>query len=161
MSAHEGAQVVHRLIPKPGETGEPVTGPDGQLYNRVPNHCDRVYWWFDADWRPAPDPFAPPPPPYDPHREANEAGTIARCYFIGGDEGPVKIGYSIDVPKRLRTLQLSSPVTLKVLAETSGGVIREAAYHGQFSEIRLWGEWFERAPELEAEIARLNAQGSA
>ena len=80
-----------------------------------------------------------------------------QCYFIGGEVGPIKIGYSIDVKSRLRALQASSPVTLSVLAIRSGGETRERAYHDQFSEWRLHGEWFERCPEIEAEIARLSS----
>ena len=92
------------------------------------------------------------------HQWANEADTPVKCYFIGGSEGPVKIGMSIDPNKRLQTLQLSSPVRLSILALTSGGAERESAYHYQFADFRLHGEWFERCLEIEEEIARLNAQ---
>jgi hypothetical protein len=142
--------------PYPGEMGGAVEGPDGLTYNRVPNHCEGVYWWFDANWKPTADPFAPPAPSLDPHEMADEADTIAKCYFIGGDEGPIKIGYSIDVNARLRTIQLCSPVRPRVLAIARGGIFRESAYHALFDEHRLHGEWFERAPEIEAEIVRLN-----
>lgn len=89
------------------------------------------------------------------HEMADEADTIAVCYFIGGDDGPVKIGYSVNVRDRLRTLQMSSPVELKVLATASGGAQREAAYHWQFADHRLHGEWFCRVSAIVAEIERL------
>jgi hypothetical protein len=91
------------------------------------------------------------------HEFADNDPTIAKCYFIGGDDGPIKIGYSISVKDRLRTLQLCSPIRLRVLATASGGMQRESAYHGQFAESRLHGEWFERTPGLLAEIERLKA----
>lgn len=77
------------------------------------------------------------------------------CYFIGGETGPVKIGFSVDVASRLRAIQTHSPIPLSILATRAGGAAREGAYHRQFAEHRLHGEWFERTPELLAEIARL------
>jgi hypothetical protein len=35
-------------------------------------------------------------------------------------------------------------------------VAREKMYHRRFAHRRLHGEWFERCPEIEAEIERLN-----
>jgi hypothetical protein len=93
------------------------------------------------------------------HRMADEFDYEGVCYFIGGEGGPVKIGCTTDVDRRLRDLRQSSPVPLKLLASTHGGQSRETAYHFVFGAHRLHGEWFERTPELEAEIARLNAQG--
>ena len=91
------------------------------------------------------------------HRHADEDEGVAKCYFIGGEEGPVKIGYSIDAKSRLRAIQLYSPIKLQILALASGGIARESAYHFQFREARLHGEWFERTPEIIAEIERLSA----
>jgi hypothetical protein len=90
------------------------------------------------------------------HEEADKADTLSKCYFIGADTGPVKIGHSINPKLRLRTIQNYSPVKLRIFALASGGQEREAAYHFQFQEHRLHGEWFERCPEIEAEIERLN-----
>jgi hypothetical protein len=92
------------------------------------------------------------------HRMADEFDSETFCYFVGGDDGPVKIGQAQDVQKRLRDLQMGSPVVLKILAVTSGGQSRETAYHFTFAGHRLHGEWFDRCPEIEAEIERLNAK---
>lgn len=51
---------------------------------------------------------------------------------------------------------MACPQTLGILALRNGAKAREVAYHEQFSEHRLHGEWFERCPEIEAEIARLS-----
>ena len=80
----------------------------------------------------------------------------AVCYFIGADAGPVKIGHTRDLPSRLKALQLGSPVRLKVLANTAGGEDREFEYHTKFFAHHLGREWFARAPELIAEIEKLN-----
>jgi hypothetical protein len=80
-------------------------------------------------------------------------------YFIGGDEGPVKIGYSCNLPKRLATIQAHSPIAVRVLAaihNAQGGQL-EAAYHYRFAQYRLHGEWFERSSEIVAEIERLSS----
>lgn len=79
-------------------------------------------------------------------------------YFIGVEpEGPVKIGLAKDVRQRLATLQVAVSQPLKVLAVAEGGMARERDYHRRFDAIRMRGEWFERAPELLAEIASLGA----
>lgn len=93
------------------------------------------------------------------HRQADAGagrGYRGICYFIGGEEGPIKIGHTVDIKVRLGTLRLSSPLWLEVLASRSGGAGREAAYHQQFAAHRLHGEWFTRHPDILAEIDRLN-----
>lgn len=90
------------------------------------------------------------------HEAADNARTIAKCYFIGGTSGAIKIGFSVDVASRLKAIRSHSPIPVSILAVRDGGEARETAYHRQFAEHRLHGEWFERTPDLEAEIARLN-----
>lgn len=78
------------------------------------------------------------------------------CYFIGCTEGLVKIGFSKNVHKRLASLRSSSPFRLTLLATINGGRTRERYYHQRFASHSIGDEWFARAPEIEAEIARLN-----
>jgi hypothetical protein len=80
------------------------------------------------------------------------------CYFIGGDDGPVKIGHSQYPQGRLMDMINHSPVPLKILAVTHGGRTQEVEYHIRFHRHRLHGEWFERTPEIQTEIDRLNAE---
>lgn len=79
------------------------------------------------------------------------------CYFIGGEEGPIKIGYAENLEKRFKAIQSCSPVVLSVLAWTGGGIFAEMEYHERFASSRLHGEWFERTPELIQEIERLQS----
>jgi hypothetical protein len=104
------------------------------------------------------DPDAPPPLPLSVtlHNIADNCGEFGWCYFIGGVDGPIKIGFSVSVKDRLRNIQTCSPVELCLLAKAPGGRHRESAYHYQFQDHRLHGEWFERCDEIEAEIRRLN-----
>jgi hypothetical protein len=77
-------------------------------------------------------------------------------YFIGWEGGPVKIGVAGEPEVRRTTLQTACPYTLRVEALTTGGVHTERDYHSRFSAHRLRNEWFERSPEIQAEIDRLN-----
>jgi hypothetical protein len=79
-----------------------------------------------------------------------------RCYFIGGEDGPIKIGSSRSPMRRLREIRRDFIEPMKLLATTNGGQERERYYHTLFAAHRVEGEWFERVPEIEAEIARLN-----
>lgn len=69
-------------------------------------------------------------------------------YFIGGHSGPVKIGFTTDLPARLRRLQMNSPRPLRVLAFRPGEPRDELALHRQFAADRLHGEWFKRTPAV-------------
>lgn len=90
------------------------------------------------------------------HRASASKGAVV--YFIGGDAGAIKIGLTTDLPARLKVLQNSSPIALRVLARRAGNLTLERDYHLLFAASRLHGEWFERTPELLAEIERLNRQ---
>jgi hypothetical protein len=76
-------------------------------------------------------------------------------YFIGGESGPVKIGFSIAPRERLASMQMGSPVKLAILALVEGTVTDEKSYHARFAEHRSHGEWFNRHPELEELILSL------
>ena len=83
------------------------------------------------------------------------------CYFIGCDEGLVKIGFSAQPIARLNRLKSDSLYKLSILALARGGRARETHYHGKFRAHAIGGEWFERCPEIEAEIERLNRPDQA
>lgn len=89
----------------------------------------------------------------------DQASYVKAChdpaiYFIqsGGPNGPVKIGYSNNVPKRLENLQQGNPYELKVIGvrynATRG---EERSYHKMFAADRMHGEWFKCSPALMAE----------
>lgn len=78
-------------------------------------------------------------------------------YFIGAASGPIKIGIAAKPKERLKGLQTGHHEKLEILAICEGGQAREREYHETFSKRRVHGEWFERCPEIEAEIERLNA----
>jgi len=64
-------------------------------------------------------------------------------YFLQrGPGGPVKIGYSIALKKRIRALQTASAEKLELLCALEGDWATEAAFHLQFKGERLKGEWF-------------------
>lgn len=78
-------------------------------------------------------------------------------YFIGGETGCIKIGWTgQSAEQRRKDLQCGSPIKLFVLAVARGGMSVEQEYHRRFKDSRSHGEWFERTPELMAEIIRLN-----
>jgi hypothetical protein len=79
-------------------------------------------------------------------------------YFIGGDEGPIKIGKSRDPHGRCRDMNIGSPQELRVLATVVGDGALEKAYHRRFGFAHMRGEWFERHEIIVAEIARLVAE---
>lgn len=103
-------------------------------------------------------PFDPDAPAPWLHQLTDYLNPPGVAYFVGAKDGPVKIGYTRRrIERRLAELKTAfGDPELEVLATRTGGDHRENAYHCQFAEHRLEGEWFTRCPEIEAEISRLN-----
>ena len=76
-------------------------------------------------------------------------------YFIRAESGPIKIGIALDPAERLAGLQISHFEKLSLLTTAPGGIRLETKLHHRFAHLRIRGEWFRPAPELLAEIARL------
>lgn len=71
-------------------------------------------------------------------------------YFIRAKamNWPVKIGCTIDVEKRLKELEKSSPLHLEVAAFVRGGLALERKLHACFQASHSHGEWFRRSIAL-------------
>lgn len=64
------------------------------------------------------------------------------------DNGPIKIGLSRNIQKRLAEIQMTCPAPIKLLKVIEGEWEKEARIHYHFSHIRLHGEWFKPEKEL-------------
>lgn len=80
-------------------------------------------------------------------------------YFYGYTNRKIKIGHTRFPDMRIRTLRYSSGVWAQsFLATVDGGRDLERAYHERFAEHRHGkSEWFDPAPEILAEIERLES----
>ena len=97
-----------------------------------------------------------------PKSRRKKPSAIGTIYFIGPEQGMVKIGFTNDLGTRLKRLQCGSPVPLRVIAAISDQPQSlEREYHVRFKSARQHGEWFLRTIEVNAEIERLNAIRSA
>jgi hypothetical protein len=76
-------------------------------------------------------------------------------YFVTAGHA-VKIGRTVNFNKRLRHIQAHNHEKVELALLLKGEGWRERDYHKRFKAYHLRGEWFERCPEIEAEIARLN-----
>lgn len=64
-------------------------------------------------------------------------------YFArSGSEGPIKIGRTQNLKKRIETLQTYSPHDIQLLGTAVGGILKEKETHRLFSNSRIRGEWF-------------------
>lgn len=100
---------------------------------------------------------APFPVSAETEEEDGEEQPVAVIiYFIRiGTEGPIKIGKTTDVKKRLGALQTGHPDQLSVVGTLMGDEATEIGWHNRFAAFRRRGEWFEPSPELLAAIAAL------
>lgn len=117
------------------KTGRLVPGDDGQL-------VAQEIAFFDGG-KVTPSPQRPQP-------------AFATIYFIGPDDGPIKIGWASNIVTRVRDLRLANAFPLRIWASVGGPPSLEREYHKRFAAHRLHGEWFERHPDILAEIERLN-----
>jgi hypothetical protein len=91
------------------------------------------------------------------HNTGRKLG-IGITYFIGADEGPVKIGWTTTPARRLAEFQTAHWAELHMLGQVSSTADMELRCHRELREHRVRGEWFEREPALAllAELAAVN-----
>lgn len=70
-------------------------------------------------------------------------------YFVrAGDDGPVKIGISHNVTRRVAGMQTASAVPLFLLRVIDGSNAVEREMHHRFAPLRIRGEWFSYSAEM-------------
>jgi len=73
-----------------------------------------------------------------------------RVYFLRTSCGRyVKIGYAMDVSKRVTAIDLCHPEPLTLLGSVPGNPRIEKFFHRKFKDLRVRGEWFRLAAEIE------------
>jgi len=77
-------------------------------------------------------------------------------YLICAENGLVKIGKTVDIASRLRTLNAMSPVDLKLVGcvESEFADELENRLHAEFDAVRVKGEWFALSPDDVESIKR-------
>jgi hypothetical protein len=89
-------------------------------------------------------------------------------YFLRprGQDGPVKVGFSIYPESRLLTYMAWSPLPLEIAAvlrvegdgtKRQGAMRVERRFHARYDSFRLHHEWFLAHPQLLADIASIRA----
>lgn len=73
-------------------------------------------------------------------------------YFVYGDSGRVKIGYTGDPLKRFGHLRTNCPDKLTLLGLIPGTKEDERQWHEMFRSDHLFGEWFRSTMALKREI---------
>jgi hypothetical protein len=75
-------------------------------------------------------------------------------YFLqSGDDGPIRIGWTLYFTSRLRAHREASPTPLRVLGTMKGGFKKMRAIYDQFQEHWIDKEWFNPASNLLTFIA--------
>lgn len=74
--------------------------------------------------------------------------------------GRIKIGHSIDVPKRVRELSCGAPEKPVLIGTVEGPIDLERALHKKLKSHRHHREWFADCPEVRAVIAELLRDGA-
>lgn len=81
-------------------------------------------------------------------------------YFVQrGENGPIKIGRSNNIKRRLSEFQVSNAEPMNILLALKGGRDLERAFHIKYDPYRQSGEWFAPVSHLLDEIRALGAAG--
>jgi hypothetical protein len=68
---------------------------------------------------------------------------LTTVYFIAAtDAGMIKIGKTVDLPKRFATLSTMSPVKLEIVCSVAYDDMLEGRIHKHLKKYRSHGEWF-------------------
>lgn len=126
-------------------------GPEDPLTGHIRAKAEKLIGWSNVqkliqggiDLVSATSPFR-----RTPREVLGLVGDETRVYFVQGELGRIKIGFSSNVESRLRDLQCSSAVPLRLLASIPGGPAVEAELHARFASARVHGEWFEPTEDL-------------
>ena len=82
-------------------------------------------------------------------------------YFLQSEQGgAIKIGYTTDIRKRIKTLQTAHPFPLKLLLAINGNIEDESKLHKEFKPFRLCGEWFRPDEYLLKRIGELRVKSA-
>lgn len=79
-------------------------------------------------------------------------------YFIEG-AGLIKIGSTLNIQSRFRSIRGSSPVPVKLIGTIPGGGPLEGLLHAKFAQHRSHGEWFVDCQDIRDFIAAREADG--
>lgn len=89
-----------------------------------------------------------------------EESRRVKVYLIRAENGLIKIGKTIDVEQRFRSLNMSSPVDLELVHvfDTLFGDELEESLHAAYDDKRVKGEWFNLTDSDIAKIVKLYGQ---
>ena len=68
-------------------------------------------------------------------------------YFIAQNNNTIKIGYSQDIKKRIKSLKTASPYPLLLLGYIDGDREMEKYLHEKFKKLHMEREWFNVSEE--------------
>jgi hypothetical protein len=85
-------------------------------------------------------------------RQRMSTARMPMVYFIRHGNKRVKIGFSVQVDRRLSEIQCSLPGKAKILYLTPGDTNLEKKLHQLFAADRVSGEWFYYSPAIRAWI---------
>jgi len=75
--------------------------------------------------------------------QGDRGDCLTGIYFVqAGEDGPIKIGYSVDIKRRISELATASPYPLRLLGYMRGDGVRESEIQNSFARYRIHGEWF-------------------
>lgn len=117
-----------------------VTDDDVSEFMQVMELADRPHVYrvsFDAGTKVTTVQYLP----IDFRRQFRGSGVDGWVYYVRAGDF-VKIGFTTDLPARMKRLQTSSPCKLQLLVAIEGSPEREKSEHRSYRDLRAYGEWF-------------------
>ena len=70
----------------------------------------------------------------------------------------IKIGYTNNIKRRIKDLQVGNPHKLELIAQINGGKNKEERLHKKFDKYNIRNEWFEPNEEILKYISEINVK---
>jgi hypothetical protein len=85
---------------------------------------------------------------------------MSKVYFIKAGDS-IKIGVSVDIPRRMSELRVGCAHKLELIATIDGSYAEESRLHAALDQHRLRGEWFSDCEEVRDVISHALSYGVA
>lgn len=86
---------------------------------------------------------------------------MSLVYFAQAESGPIKVGHTVNIERRMAEIQLCTPAKVSLLTSVDGDRRTEAYFHRAFAKFRAFGEWYHPAQEVIQRVEEIKALGAS
>lgn len=86
---------------------------------------------------------------------------MSLVYFAQADDGPIKVGHTVNLERRLEQIQTCAPAAIRLVATVAGDRRTEAYFHHRLTKHRAYGEWYFPVPDVVGVVKSVAKNGES